>query len=86
MRGLWKKYRQTGTTADKPRSGRPPILSLHQKHIIYRKAVAQPKIEYKELAQATRTFLRNHHVTSIANEHFYCVPTNSKYNDSSSIE
>jgi hypothetical protein len=38
---------------DKPHSGRPPILSLHQKKIIYRKACAQPKIEYLELAKAS---------------------------------
>ena len=51
IRDLWKKYHQTGTTKDKPRSGRPPILSLHQKKTIYRKVYAQPKIEYKALAE-----------------------------------
>ena len=51
IRDLWKKYHQTDTTEDKPRSGRPPILSLHQKKIVYRKARAQPKIEYKALAE-----------------------------------
>jgi transposase len=39
------------TTLEAPRSGRPPILSLHQKKIIYRKARAAPKIEYSELAK-----------------------------------
>jgi transposase len=39
------------TTQGKPRSGRPHILSLHQKKIIYRKARAAPKIEYSELAK-----------------------------------
>jgi transposase len=39
------------TTQEKPRSGRPHILSLHQKKIIYRKARAAPKIEYSELAK-----------------------------------
>jgi transposase len=53
IRDLRKKYAQTGTTADKPRSGRPPILSPHQKRIIYRKARAAPKIEYSDLAEAT---------------------------------
>jgi hypothetical protein len=43
-------YAKTGTTQERPRSGRPPILSLHQKKIIYRKACAAPKIEYSELA------------------------------------
>jgi transposase len=51
IRDLRTKYHQTGTTADKPRSGRPPIISLHQKKIIYRKARAAPKIEYSELAK-----------------------------------
>jgi transposase len=48
---LWKKYHQTGTTKDKPCSDRPPILSLRQKKIIYCKACAQPKIEFKALAE-----------------------------------
>lgn len=51
IRDLMKKHHQTGTVEDKPRSGRPPILSLSQKKIIYRKARAAPKIEYTELAQ-----------------------------------
>ncbi|KAF1923518.1 uncharacterized protein M421DRAFT_104392 [Didymella exigua CBS 183.55] len=51
IRDLRKKYTTTGTTEDKPRSGRPPILSLSQKKIIYRKARAAPKIEYSDLAK-----------------------------------
>jgi transposase/transposase-like protein len=39
------------TTQEASRSGRPPILSLHQKKIIYRKARAAPKIEYSDLSQ-----------------------------------
>jgi transposase-like protein len=44
-------YTRTGTTQEQPCSGRPPMLSLHQKRIIYRKARAAPKIEYSELAK-----------------------------------
>jgi transposase len=44
-------YAKIGTTQEQPRSGRPPILSLHQKKIIYQKARAAPKIEYSELAK-----------------------------------
>jgi transposase len=44
-------YAKTGTTQERPRSGRPPILSLHQNKIIYQKAHAAPKIEYSELAK-----------------------------------
>jgi transposase len=51
IRKIRQKYRQTGTTQDKPRSGRPPVLSLAQKKIIYKKVRAAPKIEYSELAQ-----------------------------------
>jgi transposase len=32
---LYKKYLQTGTTQDRPRSGRPPVLSVNQEKIIY---------------------------------------------------
>jgi transposase len=46
---LRTKYRQTDSVTDKPRSGRPPVLSKQQKKIIYRKARATPKIEYSEL-------------------------------------
>jgi transposase len=44
-------YAKIGTTQEQPRSSRPPILSLHQKKIIYQKARAAPKIEYSELAK-----------------------------------
>jgi transposase len=46
-----RTYANTTTTKEKPRSGRPLILSLHQKKIIYRKVRATPKIEYLELAE-----------------------------------
>jgi hypothetical protein len=50
---LIRKHDSTGTVQDKPCSGQPPILSLHQKKLIYRKARVQPKIEYLELAKAS---------------------------------
>jgi transposase-like protein len=37
IRDLRAKYRQTGSVQDKPRSGRPPVLSKQQKKIIYRR-------------------------------------------------
>jgi transposase len=49
IRKIHQKYRQTGTTQDKSLLGRPPVLSLAQKKIIYRKVRATPKIEYLEL-------------------------------------
>jgi transposase len=51
IRDLRLKYRQTGSVQDKPRSGRPPVLSKQQKKIIYRKVRAAPKIEYSQLAK-----------------------------------
>jgi transposase len=48
-----RTYTKAATTEERPRSGRPPILSRHQKKIIYRKARATPKIEYSELAEAS---------------------------------
>ena len=53
IRDLRLKYRQTGSVQDKPRSGRPSILSNRQKKIIYRKARAAPKIEYSDLTKDT---------------------------------
>jgi transposase len=46
-----RTYTKTGTTQEQPRSGRPPVLSLHQKKIIYRKERAAPKIKYSELSK-----------------------------------
>jgi transposase len=51
IRDLQKKFIITGTTEDRPRTGRPPILSLSQKKIIYRKVRATPKMEYLQLAK-----------------------------------
>jgi hypothetical protein len=48
---LQKKFIITGTTEDRPCTGRPPILSLSQKKIIYRKVCATPKMEYLQLAK-----------------------------------
>jgi transposase len=38
---------------EKPRSGRPSILSEHEERCIYRAVRAAPKIEYKELLEVT---------------------------------
>jgi transposase len=46
-----RTYAYTSTPKDKPRSGRPPILSLHQKKILCRAARAAPRIEYSKLRQ-----------------------------------
>jgi hypothetical protein len=51
IRDLGTKYHQTGTTADKAWSRRPPVLLLHRKKIIHRKARAHPEIEYSKLAK-----------------------------------
>jgi hypothetical protein len=51
IRHFYKKYLQTGTTQDRPPSGRPPVLSVNQKKIIYWKAHAAPKIEYSKLIE-----------------------------------
>ena len=51
VRYLCLKYHQTGTVQDKPRSGRPPVLSKQQKKVIYRKVRSTPKIEYSALQQ-----------------------------------
>jgi transposase len=53
---LVKKYHSTGTTADKPRSGRPQILSRNQKKLIYRAARKAPKLEYSKLSEVAEVF------------------------------
>lgn len=42
-------YASRPTTEDRPRSGRPPILSRHQQKLVYRAARKTPKIGYHEL-------------------------------------
>ncbi|KAJ6267293.1 hypothetical protein PSV08DRAFT_327255 [Bipolaris maydis] len=49
----YNKLHQTGSVQDKPRSGRPQILSHHQQKLIYRAARANPKILYEDLAKVT---------------------------------
>ena len=46
---LIKKATTTGTTEDKPRSGRPQILSRHARKLVYRAVRKNPKITYAEL-------------------------------------
>jgi len=45
-------YANTTTTQERPRPGRPPILSARTQKLIYRKARSKPKITYAELAKA----------------------------------
>jgi hypothetical protein len=49
-----RTYANTTNPVDKPRSGRPPVLSRHQKEILYRKVRAAPKIEYLELVKVVQ--------------------------------
>jgi hypothetical protein len=49
---LIKKHNTTGSVEDLPRSGRPPILSRHQKKKVYRKARSEPKITHSSIAEA----------------------------------
>jgi transposase len=42
------------STQDKPRSGRPRMLSSHQQKLVIRKVRAAKKIEYSELAKAAQ--------------------------------
>jgi transposase len=54
---LVTKYNTTHSVQDKPRSGRPYILSRRQQKLIYRIARRTPKIEYRELANTTALIL-----------------------------
>jgi transposase len=54
IRYTLRTYANTTNPIDKPRSGRPPVLSRHQKKILYRAVRATPKIEYSELVKAVQ--------------------------------
>ena len=49
IRKLYAKFNTTHTTVDRPRSGRPPILSRHARKLLYRAARKSPKITYTGL-------------------------------------
>lgn len=51
---LIKKATTTGTTEDKPRSGRPQILSRHARKLVYRAVRKNPKITYAELQKVAQ--------------------------------
>ena len=55
-----KKYKETGTVRDKPRSGRPRSTSLTDDNAIYRLARKFPKYSQKKLAQEINPALANH--------------------------
>jgi transposase len=49
IRNLYKKFLTTGTTQDRPRSGRPGVLSVYQKQMLHREYQKDPKTTYPEL-------------------------------------
>jgi transposase len=49
IRNLYKKYRTTGSTQDRPRSGRPGVLSVGQKRLLHREYQKDPSTTYPEL-------------------------------------
>jgi transposase len=49
IRNLYKKYRTTGSTQDRPRSGRPGVLSVSQKRLLHREYQKDPNTTYPEL-------------------------------------
>lgn len=51
IRYTLQTYTSRPTTEERPRSGRPTILSRHQQKLIYRAARKTPKIEYRDLQQ-----------------------------------
>jgi len=55
-----QKFKLTGSTADKKRSGRPRVTSLTDDNTIYRIARKNPKFSAKEIAQEINLALENH--------------------------
>lgn len=52
-----KTYATRAKTQERPRSGRPPIISKRQKKLLWRTVRAQPKIQYKELKKVMQVAL-----------------------------
>ena len=53
------KFKQTGSTADKKRSGRPRMTSITDDNSIYRIARKNPKFSAKQIAQEINLALKN---------------------------
>ena len=54
------KFKETGSTADKKRSGRPRMTSITDDDSIYRIARKNPKYSAKQIAQEINLALKNH--------------------------
>ena len=53
------KFKQTDSTADKKRSGRPKMTSITDNNSIYRIARKYPKYSVKQIAQEINLALKN---------------------------
>ncbi|KAK7014339.1 hypothetical protein R3P38DRAFT_2544990, partial [Favolaschia claudopus] len=47
---LWKKYKATGSTANLPRSGRPPTFSSPEKAIIVQMTLDNRRAPFQQIA------------------------------------
>jgi transposase len=54
-----RTYANRTTTEEKPRSGRPPILSARTKRLIYRKVRSTSKVGYSELAKVAQVHAKD---------------------------
>jgi transposase len=63
IRDLRMKHNHLGSVEDKPRTGRPPVLSRHTKKLLGRKARAAQKTEYSKLIE-TGTLVNHEGTTS----------------------
>ena len=54
---LYAKFNTTHTTVERPRSGRPPILSRHARKLVYRAVRKSPKITYTGLQKVAQVYL-----------------------------
>lgn len=49
---LWKKFKETGSILDRPRSGRPPKLCVREERKLKRIALTNRRCTYRELANS----------------------------------
>lgn len=59
IRRTIRNAKKRGTTEEAARSGRPSLLSLTQKKLLYRKVRSEPKTEYSELSKHAQLALPN---------------------------
>jgi transposase len=66
---FWKKYRDTGTVAHRPRSGRPPTVTPHLEQQIVRKAQANRRKPFTDVSNEVEPPVSRYTIAKVLDSH-----------------